>query len=75
MNSLAYSFIKKVLASVKNTINGPAPEDIQVHDERFYWRVFLFGSLGLGNGAWKIVTAREMIDNERRLYRKSIGGK
>ena len=29
----------------------------------------------LGNGVWKIATAREMIDNERRLYRKSIGGK
>ena len=58
MNSLAYSFIKKVLASVKNTINGPAPEDIQVHDERFYWRVFLFGSLGLGesyvDGWWDV---------------------
>jgi hypothetical protein len=28
----------------------------------------------LGRGSWKIVTAREMTDNERRLYNKAIGG-
>jgi uncharacterized DUF497 family protein len=28
----------------------------------------------LGGGSWKIVTAREMTDNERRLYSKAIGG-
>ena len=58
MNSLAHSLIKKVLTSVDNKINGPAPQDIQVHDERFYWRVFLFGSLGLGesyvDGWWDV---------------------
>ena len=29
----------------------------------------------LGRGRWKIVTAREMTDNERRLYNKAIGGR
>jgi uncharacterized DUF497 family protein len=28
----------------------------------------------LGRGCWKIVTVREMTDNERRLYNKAIGG-
>jgi len=28
----------------------------------------------LGRGSWKIVTAREMTDNERRLYSKAITG-
>jgi uncharacterized DUF497 family protein len=28
----------------------------------------------LGKGSWKIVTARQMTDNERRLYNKAIGG-
>jgi len=27
-----------------------------------------------GKGAWKMVTARQMTDNERRLYNKVIGG-
>lgn len=58
MNSLAYPIIKKVLTPIKSTINGPAPEDIQVHDERFYRRVLLYGSLGLGEsyveGWWDV---------------------
>ena len=29
----------------------------------------------LGGGNWRIVTAREMTDSERRLYTKAIGGK
>jgi len=29
----------------------------------------------LGSGNWKIVTAREMTDTERRLYSKVTGGK
>jgi len=28
----------------------------------------------LGRGSWKIVTARQMTDNERRLYNKAVGG-
>jgi hypothetical protein len=28
----------------------------------------------LGKGTWKIVTARQMTDNERRLFNKVIGG-
>jgi len=31
-------------------------------------RYLLVVLVSLGNGVWKIVTAREMIDNERRLY-------
>jgi uncharacterized DUF497 family protein len=38
-------------------------------------RYLLVVLVNLGNGAWKIIAAREMIDNERQLYRKSIGGK
>ncbi len=38
-------------------------------------RYLLVVLVSLGNGVWKIVTAREMIDNERRLYRNSVGGK
>ena len=31
--------------------------------------------VNLGRGVWKIVTAREMTDSERRLYSKSVGGR
>jgi hypothetical protein len=28
-----------------------------------------------GDGYWKVATAREMMDSERQLYEKSVGGK
>ena len=31
--------------------------------------------VNLGRVVWKIVTAREMTDSERRLYSKSLGGR
>jgi len=38
-------------------------------------RYILVVLVNLGRGDWKIVTAREMTDNERRLYSKATGGK
>lgn len=38
-------------------------------------RYILVVLVNLGGGCWKIVTAREMADNERRLYGKTIGGR
>lgn len=37
-------------------------------------RYILVVLVNLGRGCWKIVTAREMTDSERRLYNKAIGG-
>ncbi len=37
-------------------------------------RYVLLVLANLGRGSWKIVTAREMTDNERRLYSKAITG-
>lgn len=31
--------------------------------------------VNLGRGSWKLATAREMTNNERRLYNKAIGGR
>jgi uncharacterized DUF497 family protein len=38
-------------------------------------RYILIVLLNLGNSNWNVVTAREMTDGERQLYKKSIGGK
>jgi len=38
-------------------------------------RYILVVLVNLGRGCWKIVTAREMTDSERRLYSKTTGGK
>lgn len=39
---------RELLEHTRLRIDGDAPIDIQVHDERFYSRVFAHGSLGLG---------------------------
>ena len=38
-------------------------------------RYILVVLLNLGDSNWKVITAREMTDSERQLYKKSIGGK
>ena len=38
-------------------------------------RYILTVLVNMGKGSWKIVTAREMTDNERRLYNNERGGK
>jgi len=38
-------------------------------------RYVLVVLVNLGGGNWKIVTARQMTDSERRLYIKAIGGR
>jgi cyclopropane-fatty-acyl-phospholipid synthase len=42
------SRLARFLEEVDIQIDGRRPWDISVHDERFYTRVFLHGSLGLG---------------------------
>ena len=39
------------------------------------WRYVLVVLADQGGGVWKIVTAREMMDAERRLYVRETGGK
>lgn len=38
-------------------------------------RYILVVLVNLGRGSWKVATAREMTDSERRLYIKAMGGK
>ena len=48
----AKRIITKVLDKSGVGINGSAPWDITVHDDRFYSRVLQQGSLGLVNPIW-----------------------
>ena len=38
-------------------------------------RYILVVLVNLGRGVWKIVTAREMTDSEKRLYSRAMGGR
>ena len=38
-------------------------------------RYILVVLVNLGRGLWKVVTAREMTDSEKRLYSRAMGGR
>ncbi|MBI2849593.1 MAG: BrnT family toxin [Chloroflexi bacterium] len=38
-------------------------------------RYILVVLVNLGEGVWKVVTARQMTDSERRLYNRAAGGR
>ncbi|MCR4275940.1 MAG: cyclopropane fatty acyl phospholipid synthase [Candidatus Parcubacteria bacterium] len=44
----ARTFVTELLKKAEVEIGGSRPQDIQVHDERFYNRVIRYGTLGLG---------------------------
>ena len=72
-SSFARRRIESLVESSGVRINGPNPWDPQVNDERFYRRVMLNGSMGLGesyvDGWWEIEALDEMIN---RLLRTEL---
>lgn len=69
-----------MLATAGITVNGPNPWDLQVHDDRFYKRVFSQGSLGLGeaymDGWWDCDRIDEFVFRVMRadLYKSARFG-
>ena len=72
---LAERRIRKMLGDTGIEIDGPNPFDLQVRDNRFFRRVALNGSLGLGESYmdewWECDALDEMIN---RLMRSHIAG-
>lgn len=72
--------INQLLETVDIKINGDREWDIQVHDDRFYRRILLHGSLGLGEsymqGWWDVVALDQLFskilstDIEHRIQPK-----
>jgi cyclopropane-fatty-acyl-phospholipid synthase len=61
--SQARKLVEKLLKPADIQINGTRSWDIQVHDDKAYWRVLLFGSIGLGeayvDGWWDCACLEE----------------
>ncbi len=59
------AFYHRLLGDVGITVNGPRPWDMQVHDERLWWRLACKGTLGLGDayvdGWWDVARLDEFI--------------
>ncbi|MGA3073123.1 MAG: cyclopropane fatty acyl phospholipid synthase [Bryobacteraceae bacterium] len=71
--SLFQNTLEKWLAEAEIQVNGSQTYDIQVHDRRFYRRVLLRGSLGLGeaymDGWWSCNDLEELV---YRLIRSNV---
>ncbi|MEQ8495426.1 MAG: class I SAM-dependent methyltransferase, partial [Gammaproteobacteria bacterium] len=79
-------FYHRLLAEAGVRVNGQRPWDMQVHDERLWWRILRHGTLGLGeayvDGWWDAPRLDEFIARvvrarlDRRLPNlpKRIGG-
>jgi cyclopropane-fatty-acyl-phospholipid synthase len=66
----AESYIRRLLADATIQVGGDSPHDVRVHDRRFFRRVLLEGSLGLGesyvDGWWD---ADDLVEFFARLIR------
>ena len=55
-NSKSETFVRELFATAGVEIGGNQPHDIQVHDKAFYTRLFIDGTLGIGetymDGMW-----------------------
>lgn len=63
--SSSREFVEDLLKKADIEIGGDRPQDITVHDERFYNRIIQYGSLGLGesymDGWWDVPAVDEFI--------------
>lgn len=78
--------IQDILNRADIDVNGDRPWDIQIHDDRFWRRVLLYGNMGLGesymDGWWDCRAIDEFIhrllkvvsDRERRPWRLVLPG-
>jgi len=67
------AIVRELFATAGVTINGDRPYDVQVHDDRFYTRVFHERELGLGesymDGWWDCDAVDQLVD---RLLRARL---
>lgn len=85
--SLAQKTFSELVATAGITVNGDRPHDIRVHDDRFYRRTLVQGSLGLGesyiDGWWdcdsvdeffsRIIRAEPVVRQAERSWPARLG--
>ena len=74
-HSITFSEVEEACLSDKRHVRKGEEGLYKLFSQTDAGRYILVVLVNLGNGNWKVVTAREMTDSERRLYKKSIGGK
>ena len=74
-HGITFSEVEQACLSDKRHVRKSKEGLYKLFSQTDAGRYILVVLLNLGDGNWKVVTAREMTDSERQLYEKSIGGK
>ncbi len=74
-HSIIFSEVEEACLSDKRHVRKGKEGLYKLFSQTDAGRYILVVLINLGNGSWKIVTAREMTDSERQLYKKTTGGK
>jgi hypothetical protein len=74
-HGITFSEVEEACLSDKRHVRKSKEGFYKLFGQTDAGRYILVVLLNLGDGNWKVVTAREMTDRERQLYKKSIGGK
>ena len=74
-HNVTFNEVEEACLSDKRHIRKSKEGLYKVFSQTLAGRYILIVLVNLGDGVWKVVTAREMSNSERQLYRKSDGGK
>lgn len=74
-HNVTFAEVEEACLSAKRHIRKGREGLYKVYSRTMAGRYILVVLVNLGSNSWKVVTAREMTDNERQLYRKHVGGK
>ena len=74
-HGISFAEVEEACLSEKRHVRRSREGLYKLFSQTVAGRYILVVLVNLGRGCWKIVTAREMTDNEKRLYCKATGGK
>jgi len=74
-HNISFAEVEEACLSEKRHVRRSREGLYKLFSQTAAGRYILVVLVNLGRGCWKIVTAREMTDSERRLYGKATGGK
>ena len=74
-HGVTFEEVEEACLSEKRHVRRSREGLYKIFSQTMAGRYMLVVLVNLGRGCWKTVTAREMTDNERRLYNRVTGGK
>jgi uncharacterized DUF497 family protein len=74
-HGVSFEEVEEACLSEKRHVRRSQEGLYKVFSQTVAGRYILVALVNKGAGDWKVVTAREMTDTERQLYKKTVGGK